>query len=33
MFKEAAEVKVLLEIASQLKKIRAILEEMNAKIK
>ncbi len=28
MFKEAAELKVLLEIASQLKKIRALLEEI-----
>lgn len=29
MFKETAELKVLLEIASQLKKIRALLEEIN----
>ena len=29
MFKEAAEIKVLLEIASQLKEIGALLGEMN----
>ena len=33
MFKETAEYKVLLEIASQLKKIRALLEEMNERDK